>query len=49
MIQEINFGGKMIKCEVKPDKLIIGLMTIPLIFGPIYFIILKLDLKVILK
>ncbi len=41
MIQEVNFGGKMIKCEVKVDKKIIALITIPLFLGPIYFIFLK--------
>ena len=39
-IEVVNYNGRKIKCEVKPDKKAIGLLLIPLIVGPIYMLII---------
>lgn len=39
-IKEINYNGKRIKCEVKPDILIIVLLFFATICMPIYFLII---------
>ena len=37
MIKKINYRGKFITCDVKPDYLIISLISIPLVIVPVWF------------
>ena len=41
MIEEINYKGRIVKCDVKPDIFMIFLLSFAGFGMPIYFLILK--------